>query len=222
MSSMNETILDAFRFRFACKKFDPSKAVSDEDFDTILEAARLSPSSFGYEPWRIVVLRDPEIREKLSDVAWGARNSLQGASHFVVLLARKKIDTIYNSDYLAHIMRDIQKMPEDMVASRQAAFRKFEEHDFNLLESDRAIFDWAGKQTYIALANMLTAAALLRVDACPIEGFDRAAVDALFAGAGLYDPEHFGVSVMAGFGYRAEGPHREKSRQSREDVILWK
>lgn len=222
MSSMNETILDAFRFRFACKEFDPEKAVSDEDFNTILEAARLSPSSFGYEPWRLIVLRDPTVRAKLPDIAWGARNSLKGASHFVVLLARKKIDTVYDSDYLTHIMRDIQQMPEEVTATRREAFRKFQEHDFRLLESDRAIFDWAGKQTYIALANMLTAAALLRVDACPIEGFDREAVDALFAGAGLYDPEHFGVSVMAGFGYRAKGPHREKTRQPPEDVIFWK
>ncbi|WBY64662.1 nitroreductase family protein [Thermocaproicibacter melissae] len=94
MNTMNQKILEAFRFRYACKKFDPSKAVSKEDFDTILEAAHLSPSSFGFEPWKIVVVQDPELKKKLYPIAWGAQNSLNGASHFVILLARKKIDRV--------------------------------------------------------------------------------------------------------------------------------
>ncbi|MEL7602245.1 MAG: NAD(P)H-dependent oxidoreductase [Bacillota bacterium] len=222
METMNQTILDAFRFRHACKKFDPAKAVSAEDFDTILETARLSPSSFGFEPWKLVVLRDPQIREKLYSFAWGARNSLDGASHFVILLARKKADMLHSSDYITHILRDIQKFPEDIAQSRRKTYENFQENEFRLLESDRAMFDWASKQTYIVLANMLTAAALLRVDACPIEGFDRQKADQLLAEFGVMDQEHFGVSVMAGFGYRAEPPHREKTRQPLSDIVLWK
>lgn len=222
METMNQTILDAFRFRHACKKFDPAKAVSAEDFDTILETARLSPSSFGFEPWKLVVLRDPQIREKLYSFAWGARNSLDGASHFVILLARKKADMLHSSDYITHILRDIQKFPEDIAQSRLKTYENFQRNEFRLLESDRAMFDWASKQTYIVLANMLTAAALLRVDACPIEGFDRQKADQLLAEFGVMDQEHFGVSVMAGFGYRAEPPHREKTRQPLSDIVLWK
>ncbi len=222
METMNQTILDAFRFRHACKKFDPAKAVSAEDFDTILETARLSPSSFGFEPWKLVVLRDPQIREKLYSFAWGARNSLDGASHFVILLARKKADMLHSSDYITHILRDIQKFPEDIAQSRRKTYENFQENEFRLLESDRAMFDWASKQTYIVLANMLTAAALLRVDACPIEGFDRQKADQLLSEFGVMDQEHFGVSVMAGFGYRAEPPHREKTRQPLSDIVLWK
>ncbi len=222
METMNQTILDAFRFRHACKKFDPAKSVSGEDFYTILEVARLSPSSFGFEPWKLVVLRDPQIRERLYSFAWGARNSLDGASHFVILLARKKADMLHSSDYITHILRDIQKFPEDIAQSRLKTYENFQKNEFRLLESDRAMFDWASKQTYIVLANMLTAAALLRVDACPIEGFDRQKADQLLAEFGVIDQEHFGVSVMAGFGYRAEPPHREKTRQPLSDIVLWK
>lgn len=222
METMNQTILDAFHFRHACKKFDPAKSVSGEDFDTILEVARLSPSSFGFEPWKLVVLRDPQIRERLYSFAWGARNSLDGASHFVILLARKKADMLHSSDYITHILRDIQKFPEDIAQSRLKTYENFQKNEFRLLESDRAMFDWASKQTYIVLANMLTAAALLRVDACPIEGFDRQKADQLLAEFGVIDQEHFGVSVMAGFGYRAEPPHREKTRQPLSDIVLWK
>ncbi len=222
MRDVNKTILDAFHFRHACKKFDPTKSISLEDFDTILEAARLSPSSFGFEPWKLIVLQDPTIKQALYPLAWGAQNSLNGASHFVILLARKKPDTIYNSEYITYMMRDIQHLPDDVAQSRRTKFRDFQQSDFRLLENDRALFDWASKQTYIVLANMLTTAALLGIDSCPIEGFDRDAVDQLFAQNGLIDPNRFGVSVMAGFGYRAEPPRHEKTRQHLNEIVLWK
>ena len=213
-------ILDAMRFRHACKRFDAERMVSDEDFDTILEAGRLSPSSFGFEPWKMIVLSDESIKRQLYPVAWGARNSLDGANRFVILLARKKADMLYSSGYIAHLMRDIQKQPPEIMEQRRAKYRSFQEDDFELLESDRAIFDWACKQTYIALANMMTAAAYLGIDSCPIEGFHRRSVDALLSGAGIYDPDAFGVSVMVAFGYRAEPPHRAKTRQPIEDIVI--
>lgn len=222
MKERNQEILDVFRFRHACKKFDASKKVSSEDFQTILEAARLSPTSFGFEPWKMIVLTDETIRQQLYPLAWGARNSLDGASHFVVLLARKQADTLYSSDYITHIMQDIQKMPPEMMQQRRERYRTFQADDFDLLGNERALFDWACKQTYIVLANMMTAAAYLGIDSCPIEGFHQRNADAVLADAGLFDPEHFGVSVMAGFGYRAEPPHREKTRQPMEDLIIWK
>ncbi len=222
MSNINETIIKAFQFRHACKNFDGNKAVSNEDFDTILEAAHLSPSSFGFEPWKLIVVQDEEIKKKLFPIAWGAQNSLKGASHLVILLARKKSDTIYSSDYVTHIMRDVQKLPEQIVEGKREAFRNFQQNDFNLLESDRALFDWASKQTYIAMANMLTTAAFLGIDSCPIEGFHQKAVEELLANEGLLDQNQFGVSVMASFGYRAEAPAFEKTRQPLSDIVIWK
>src|SRR5690606_3878688 len=71
-ASVREQVLDAFRFRHACKQFDPGRIVSDEDFDYIMEAGRLSPSSFGWEPWKFVVLQNMAVREKLLPVTWGA------------------------------------------------------------------------------------------------------------------------------------------------------
>jgi len=217
-----EQILDVFRFRHACKKFDPSRAVSKEDFATILESARLSPSSFGFEPWKLVILTDEALKQKLYPFAWGAQKSLDGASRFVILLARKTADMIYSSEFITHMIRDIQHNPPDVEAQRREKFRTFQQDDFELLESDRAMFDWAGKQTYIALANMMTTAAYLGIDSCPIEGFQRREVDDLLVKEGVFDPEHFGVSVMVSFGYRAEEPHRAKTRQSIEDILIYR
>ena len=221
MDNINQAVIDAFRFRYACKHFDPEKVVAKEDFDTILEAAHLSPSSFGFEPWKILVLQDKALKEKLAPIAWGARNSLESASHFVILLANKKDAITHRSEYLTHILKDVKKLPDDIADRKREAFYNFQKNDFNLLESDRALFDWASKQTYIVLANMLTAAAFLRIDSCPIEGFEQKAVDELFEKEGVYDTTCYGVSVMAGFGYRQEIP-RPRTRQPLEDVLIWR
>ena len=123
MENKNEIILNALRFRHACKKFDSTKIVSEDDFNTILEAARLSPTSFGFEPWKMIVVQDAELKKKLYPISWGARNSLNGASHFVILLARKKADIIYNSDYTTHMMRDVQKLPEDTAENKRQVYK---------------------------------------------------------------------------------------------------
>lgn len=218
MSNKNQLILDAFKFRHACKQFDATKVVSEEDFNTILEAGRLSPSSFGFEPWKFLVVQDPKIKEKLYPVAWGAQNSFNGASHFVILLARKKIDTLYNSDYIMKIMTEVQKLPSNIAEERKGYFENFQRNDFKLLESDRALYDWASKQTYIAMANMLTTAAFLGIDSCPIEGFNIEAVEKILEENNIIDTKHFGVSVMASFGYRKNEPY-PKTRQSKEEVV---
>ena len=165
-------------------------------------------------------MQDPKLREKLFPVSWGAQNSFNGASHFVILLARKKVDTIYNSEYVTKIMSEVQNLPQNVADGKRSAFESFQKNDFNLLESDRALFDWASKQTYIALANMLTAAAFLQIDSCPIEGFNIEKVEKILKDEGILDIEHFGVSVMASFGYRATEPY-QKTRQPLDSVVQW-
>lgn len=220
MTTKNQQILETFHFRHACKQFDPEKVISGEDFHTILEAGRLSPSSFGFEPWKFLVIRDENLKKKLYPVAWGAQNSLNGASHFVIILARKQADAIYSSDYVMRIMTEVQGLPEEVAQKKKDAFENFQRKDFSLLESDRALFDWASKQTYIALGNMLTAAAFLGIDSCPIEGYNIEAVEQILREEGIIDTGHFGVSVMAGFGYRVKDP-RPKTRQTLEQVVEW-
>jgi nitroreductase len=220
MEDRRKLVLDTWLFRHACKKFDASRAVSDKDFAVILEAGRLSPSSFGFEPWRFLVLQDRSLWERLRPACWGAQNCFNGASHFVVLLARKKADIMYDSDYIRYIMEDVHKLPSDIQEQRRRKYENFMRNDFQLLESDRTVFDWACRQCYIALANMLTAAALLGIDSCPVEGFVQRDAESILVEEGLLDLSHFGIAVMAGFGYRAAQP-RFKTRQSAESVVQW-
>lgn len=221
MEHTKEEILKVYQFRHACKEFDVNKKVSDEDFHFILETGRLSPSSFGFEPWRFVVIQNQDIRNKLLPVAWGAQKQLPTASHFVAILARKKEDMIYDSSYISNFMKNIQQLPEEVVTMKRGFYKAFQETDFQLLESDRAMFDWASKQTYIALGNMMTAAAQIGIDSCPIEGFHQEKVEAILKEEGIVSGDTFGVSVLVAFGYRAEEPKRDKTRQTMDMVVEW-
>jgi nitroreductase len=216
-----DEILDAYHFRHACKIFDPEKKIPEDTFETILETGRLSPSSFGFEPWKFLVVQDPTLREKLLPVTWGAQKMLPTASHYLIILARKRPDLIWSSDYITHMMRDIHHLPEEMAEARREKYRIFQEEDFRLLESDRALFDWACKQCYIALGNMMTSAAMMGVDSCAVEGFQRDALERIMVEDFEMDAKHFGVAVMAAFGYRIQAP-KPKTRQPIEDIVEWR
>ncbi|WP_049256612.1 NAD(P)H-dependent oxidoreductase [Neisseria bacilliformis] len=218
MPADKQTVLDAFHLRHACKKYDPSKKISRADFDFILETARLSPSSFGLEPWRFLVIQNPALRKELRGIASGAAEKLDACSHFVILLSRKQ--AALQADYRSRMWGAVQGMPAEAVEMCEAFFQNFAEHDFRLNESPRAFDDWEAKQTYIALANMMTAATLIGIDSTPMEGFDMAAANRLLAEKGLMNPDEFQVAVMAAFGYRADEP-RGKTRLSAEEMIEW-
>ncbi len=218
MSNMNQTIIEAFDFRHATKKFNSNKKISEEDFDTILESGRLSPSSLGLEPWRFVVIQNKKLRDKLKPYSWGAQKQLDTASHFVLIFARKNVTA--HSNYVQHLIRGIKEYEDSTIPAVEEKFDNFQA-SFHIANNDRTLYDWASKQTYIALGNMMTSAALLGIDSCPMEGFDLDKVTEILSEEGILDTEHFGISVMVAFGYRAQEPAHGKIRQSKEDVISW-
>jgi hypothetical protein len=221
MMDKKREILDAYNYRYACKDFDTDKKISEEDFAFILETGRLSPSSFGWEPWKFLVIQNKELREQLKQFAWGAQRQLPSASHFVILLARKAPGTKAGSDYIKHIADDIQQLPQEINQMKTEFYKKFQDKDFDLTD-DRKLFDWASRQTYIPLANMMSSAAQINIDSCPIEGFDRANLESFLAKENMVDTEQFGVSAMVAFGYRAAGNRiPTKSRQSINDIAEW-
>ncbi|MCH5586551.1 NAD(P)H-dependent oxidoreductase [Shimazuella sp. AN120528] len=216
--SKKQEILKAYQFRHACKAFDANKKISDEDFYFILETGRLSPSSVGLEPWRFVVVQDPRLRETLKPVCGGAQGQLPTASHFVVILARK--DLKHDSAHVLKMMKEVQHMPDEVVQVLSGFYKSFIETE--LEDNDRLIFEWASKQTYIALGNMMTAAAQIGIDSCPIEGFDKKQVTAILQKEGVIKDNDFGVACMVAFGYRQDDPKRPKARQTLEEIVEWR
>ncbi len=214
---IKDLLLEASRRRRAIKQFDPEQKIAREDMDYILEIARLSPSSDGMEGWRFLVLEDPQIKEALKDMSWGAARQLAGASHFVLLLARR--DVRYDSELLLDSLAKRKLSPQ---AHQQALdmYKSFQTQDLKL-DTDRALFDWSAKQTYIALANMMTAAALIKIDSCPIEGFNVEKVNALLGQHQLINPEKEGIVTMLALGYRQQDPAWEQTRKASQDIISW-
>ncbi|UXR78198.1 MULTISPECIES: NAD(P)H-dependent oxidoreductase [unclassified Staphylococcus] len=219
MTNKRQQLLDTFNYRFASKRFDADKKIDDKDFETILETGRLSPSSLGLEPWKFLVVQDPELRQALKPISWGAQGQLDTASHFVILLARKNVRP--ESPYFQYHVREIRHMSEEMVSAMVEKTANFQRDNLHLYESDRALWDWASKQTYIPLGNMMTAAAFLGIDSCPIEGFQYEDVAKVLADKGYLDTDEFWPSVMVAFGYRDAEPKRAKTRRPAEDVIQW-
>lgn len=217
---LKKDMIDAFHFRHATKQFDPDKKVSEDDLHFILETARLSPSSFGFEPWRFVVVENSELLDKIKHTSWGAFGKIPNASHFILILARTRLDTQYDSDYLKDHLKNVSHIPEEAMTKMLQRVEEFQKDDFDLLDGDRPLFDWASKQTYIALANMMTSAALIGIDSCPIEGFSMERMNKLLDDAGLLEDGHFQLSAMVAFGYRVTDP-RPKSRRPFNDIVKW-
>ncbi|MFA9456439.1 NAD(P)H-dependent oxidoreductase [Halalkalibacter sp. AB-rgal2] len=213
-----EHVISAFQFRHATKTFNPTKKISEEDFNYILETGRLSPSSIGLEPWRFIVVQNPELRNKLKAVSPGAQGQLDTASHFLIILARTNVR--YDSEYVIDQMKNVQKMPQEVVTYISGALKEVQEVR-GLLKDERLMYEWSAKQTYIAMGNMMTAAALAGIDSCPIEGFDYAAVDQILKEEGLLEEGNLKASVMVAFGYRNEEPERAKTRNSMDQIVRW-
>ncbi|NJB83735.1 NAD(P)H-dependent oxidoreductase [Wenyingzhuangia aestuarii] len=216
-----QEIINAFNFRHATKEFDATKKIADADINFILETAQLSPSSFGFEPWHFIVVQDKELRELLKPVAWGAPVKLDTASHFVLGLSMKAPMVKWDSEYIMHMMKEVKQLPEDVIEMYTKFYREFQERDFNL-DNDKKMFDWASKQTYIALGNMMTSAALTGIDSCPIEGFHQEKAEALLREKFGVDTDKYGLSFMVAFGYRKADPEFPKSRRNIEDIVSWK
>ncbi|WP_233115237.1 NAD(P)H-dependent oxidoreductase [Aggregatibacter actinomycetemcomitans] len=217
MSVTKQQVLDAFHFRCATRYYDPARKISKEDFDYILELGRLSPSSVGSEPCQFLVIQNPELRQALKPVGWGMATQLDDASHVVVILANKNMR--YDSeDFRANLER--RGLTEEQIQTNMVTYQRFQTQHINVLENDRTLFDWASKQTYIALANMMTGAALIGIDSCPIEGFNYAEVNRILAQTGAYNADKYAVSVAVTFGYRAKDI-RPKARKPLNEIVHW-
>ncbi|OOR99145.1 NAD(P)H-dependent oxidoreductase [Haemophilus paracuniculus] len=212
-----QQVLDAFQFRSACRAYDPAKKISEEDFAYILELARLSPSSVGSEPWKFLIVQNPELRQKLKPVSWGMATQVDDCSHLVVILAKK--NARYDSDYFRKVL-ERRGLSEEQIAQGMAKYKSFQTEDAHIADNERTLFDWACKQTYIALGNMMSGAALIGIDSCQIEGFSYDAVNQILVEEGLVDPNDYGVSCMVTFGYRAKEIKR-KSRKAMDEIVQW-
>ena len=164
-SIASSQLLDALSWRYATKAFDPTRKISADVWSALEESLVLSPSSFGLQPYRFLVIHDPATRERLLPHAWGQRQVVD-ASHFVVFAARTSVTEAEIDTFIARIARTRGVTPESLASYRGMMTGMLLSDGFKPL-----VPHWTARQAYIALGNLLTSAALLGVDACPMEGF---------------------------------------------------
>lgn len=210
-------ILDVLNFRHSCKEFDSNKKISAEDFEVILEAGRLSPSSMGIEPWKFLVIENQELKNELGEVCWGGKVQMPTCSHLVVYLGRNAKELRADSDYIDYVLKEIKHFPEEFASKYKAVMKSLEDTRF---KNDKDIESYCSDQVHIALANMMTVAAMEGIDSCPIGGIDRDAVEKILIDKGLLDKDKFNVVLCAAFGYRINNAS-EKLRQSMNEVVEW-
>lgn len=192
MTITTEDLLTSLRWRYATKKFDPSRKIPAAAWDAIEESLVLTPSSFGLQPWKFLVIQDPGVRANLSAESWG-QPQVTEASHYVVLTARTDLT---NADIDAWIARmcEVQGSAPETVAPLKGMIGGFAQ-----AMSHEARHAWNIRQAYIALGQLMTSAALLGIDACPMEGISPAGYDHLLGLEG----SGYATAVACALGYRA-------------------
>lgn len=214
----HQEILDILNFRHACKEFDSNKKISDSDFEIILKSGQLSPSSMGIEPWKFLVIENEALREALAPISWGGKLQIPSCSHLVIMLSRSASDLKHDSSYIDYLLREVKQMPDQTVDGFKNIIKSIEDTRFN--NDERAILNYSCLQTYIAAANMMTVAAMEKIDSCPIGGYDQQAVENLLVERGLLDKDHFYLTLMIAFGYR-KNDAKAKNRQPLENIVEW-
>ena len=205
---MTNDFTKAMGFRHACKVFDESKTISDEEMTYILEAGRRSPSSFGMEGWKFLVITNKELKEKLRPACWD-QIQITSSSHLVIVLAA--IENVKVESGIPEKRFSRREMSQENLDFYLDLYAK---HLAPVLSTDDNIYCWTARQTYIALGNMMTAAAYIGIDSCPIEGFEKEKVEEIL---GL-NTKKYQVSVIVPFGYRLNA-QSEQLRLPFEDVV---
>jgi nitroreductase len=206
------TFLDHQNWRYATKKFDATKKISTEDLNTLKEAIRLSSSSYGLQPYKIIIVENPELRAKIQPAAWG-QSQIVDASHLIVFANRTTINDTEIDAFFKN-MSETREIPLEALSGYQG----FMKGKINELSEDAQNI-WNSKQTYLALGNLLNAAAELKIDVTPMEGFSPVHVNEIL---GL-NTLGLNASLIATVGYRHTEDatqHLKKVRKSNEELFI--
>jgi nitroreductase/dihydropteridine reductase len=186
------SILDKLNWRYATKKFDPTKKLSAQQLDNILSAIQLAPSSAGLQGYRVLVVENPEVRAKLREAAFN-QPQITDASQLIVFAAETNLDQEYVKNYITRIA-DTRGIDRSVLAG----FEQSITHNVNRQTEDQKII-WNHKQAYIGLGVLVSAAADMEIDACPMEGFEAGRFDEILGLRAL----NLTTSVIAAIGFRS-------------------
>jgi len=205
------TILNKLNWRYATKNFDSSKQVSTEDLNTLLEAGRLTASSYGLQPYEIYVIKNEEVRKELRKASYD-QPQITDASCIIVLANKPTFDDSMIDDYIANIMKVRGLSKEDL----EGFSKTMKSTLLDLPDAYKGA--WTSNQAYIVLGNLMTIAAEMEIDTCPMEGFDKEQYNEIL---GLTN-KGLNAAVVLAVGYRSTEDatqHYPKVRYPEEQII---
>ncbi|HUB24145.1 MAG TPA: NAD(P)H-dependent oxidoreductase [Tepidisphaeraceae bacterium] len=205
-------VLKHLNWRYATKRFDPSRRLSSHDLETLKKAVTLAPSSFGLQPWKFFVVTDPDVRKELRAAAWDQPQIVE-ASHLVVLATRQGLGPADIQRHIDHIARTRGVPAESLSHINQMML------GFVSGQPREKVDAWAARQVYIALGVLLSTAAMLGIDACPMEGFEPEKFNEIL-GLGKHG---YSATVLCALGYRAaddQYANMKKVRFPTEEVVV--
>lgn len=204
-SDASQLILESLQWRYAVKTFDLSRKILDAEWDVLAESLRMAPSSYGVQPWKFIVVQNPALRETLRKVSWN-QWQVTDCSHYVVIVAHEKVDEAHIDEYL-----DDMAVQKSISRESLAGFRAAMVGD--LIKGPRSveIKSWAQRQCYIAMGFLMKSAALLKIDSCPLEGFDPAAYNEILGLKGT----HWGAVAAVALGHRSAEDATSKNKKVR-------
>jgi nitroreductase len=209
-----QATLEQLNWRYATKQFDPSKQIPVETWQVLEQSLVLAPSSFGLQPWKFLVIRNPELRQQLVEYSWGQKQVVE-ASHLVVFAVKKHLDAADVDRYISR-MAQVQQVSTDSLQGFGNVVKGFLDKPPYPLDLDA----WSTRQVYIALGQFMTTAAMLGVDTCPIEGFTPAKYDEVLR----LTEQGYAAVVVCPAGYRAvddKNAARPKVRFATQDVVKY-
>lgn len=189
----NENLLAALNWRYAVKKFDAERKISGEDWEMLKRTLLLTPTSYGLQPYKFIIITDQETKEKLVPTAWGQKQ-ISDCSHLVVIAAKTEL----TAEDVEHYINRVVEVRE-VTRESQEDFAQILQGFTQKLRDDGKTIEWATRQAYIALGFLLEAAALIQVDSCPMEGFLPDAVNEVLD----LKPQNLTAAVLCPLGYRA-------------------
>jgi len=205
-------LLESLRWRYATKQFDTERSLSEEQVRQLLEATNLSATSFGLQPFKLLVLRDQAKQDQLVASSYGQAQVAE-ASHLIVIAIRTDVDADYIGEYVK-LMESQRGLPDGALDQYKSimigAITAMDEQALNV---------WASKQAYLALGTLLAACASAKIDACPMEGFVASQYDEFFGLPAM----NLHAAVVVPIGYRAaEDAHQnyKKVRRELDDMVI--
>jgi nitroreductase len=209
----NETLLQQLKWRYAAKSFDPAKKISAADWSALEQALILTPTSYGFQPYRFVVVTDQATKEKFVPCSWNQKQPAE-CSHFVIFAAKETVAEADVDYYLAHVAQ-VRTVPIESLGGFKRALMGDIVHG----PRGKSQHEWATRQAYIAIGNFMTAAAMVGVDTCPMEGIDPVKYDDITGLTG----KGYRTVVACAAGYRAAGDKyatATKVRYPAEEVVI--